>query len=229
MYKPMTQRIALAVLFITSLAISIAHAQEPKVELNALIQETQKMGNEPNSMMLVWWIPEEFWEVAMAQDPTVTPEAAQQLRDAVKPYVLVAVVDGKIGPFGGATYQPEPQVRASLSIKDNAGNSYTPLPDNQISGDVRNLLAVIRPMLANMIGPMGENMNFYAFNANDAQGKRIADPRSEGKFTVIVRDQEMAYRLPLGSLLPRQTCPKCSESLTGSFKFCPYDGTKLGK
>ena len=40
--------------------ISLAQ-EEGRVDLNALIQETQKMSQKADEMTLVWWIPEEFW------------------------------------------------------------------------------------------------------------------------------------------------------------------------
>ena len=46
--------------------------EEGKVDLNALTQETQKMSQKADEVTFVWWIPEEFWQVSFAQDPTVT-------------------------------------------------------------------------------------------------------------------------------------------------------------
>ena len=41
--------------------MKIGLAQESKVDLTALTQETQKISQKADEMTLIWWIPEEFW------------------------------------------------------------------------------------------------------------------------------------------------------------------------
>jgi len=58
-------------------------------------------------------------------------------------------------------------------------------------------------------------------------GRRIADAKEEGSFAVLIGEKKYRWKLPLGSLLPPKTCAECGEELSGAFKFCPYEGTKL--
>lgn len=200
---------------------------KPKVDLAALIRETQKMSPKANEIRLAWWIPVEYWEACLSQNPMMTPEQIDQVVKVVSPYTLLAVVEGDVGPFGGIAFKDEATVRSRVKLRDKDESAYSPLKPDKISPDASNLLAAMKPILANAMGPLGKNMHFFLFPAKDEKGRRIADAKKKGSFSVLVGEKKYKWRLPLGSLLPPKTCPECAEKLSGAFKFCPYDGTKL--
>ena len=187
------------------------------------------MQQQADQMTLVWWIPEEFWWVSSAQDPTVTKAQTENLINVLRPYTLIIIVDGKIGPFGGVTYKPEAEIRAGVQIKDSQENYYRPLNEDKINADAKNFLSIMKPIFANMLGPMGQNMHFFFFPAESKNGNKIAEAKKEGAFSVKLREREFRWRLPLGSLLPPKTCPGCKEKCSGAWNFCPWCGTKLPK
>lgn len=197
------------------------------IDLDAFISETQQTSKKADEMVLVWWIPEEFWKAALLQDRSVKPTDVTALSDLIHPYTLVAVVDGTVGHMAGITYRPGAETIAAIHVKDATGKLYAPLDEKNINPDISNLLAVFKPIMANMIGPMGKNMHFLAFENKDKAGARIFDPRKEGAFIVTLRDTEFRWKLPLASLTLPVACPKCGERLNGTYKFCPWDGTKL--
>jgi hypothetical protein len=200
--------------------------QASQVNVNSLVNEIQKMSEKTDQASFVWWMPEEFWRVTN-EGSGQTEEQLEELLAMLRPYTLIAVVDGTIGPFGGITYVPEPTLRTSVWLVDGAGDTYRPLPEEQIDPDTRNLIAVFRPLLANMLGEMGEHMVFVAFPATDGQGHRIAEATKEGRFSVRVGQEEFEWRLPLGSLVPQKICPVDGELLGGAWKFCPWHGAEL--
>jgi hypothetical protein len=202
-------------------------AQENKVDLSALTRETQQTSHKEHDLTIVWWIPDDFWRVAMSVNGDVTPNQIERVIKVVHPYTLVAVVEGEFGPFGGTTYKSEKSIREQLTILDAKGNSYKPMDVADASPDLQNLLASMKPMLSNMLGPMGKNFNFYVFPGTTKDKKSIASAKEESTFTVQNGDEAFKWRLPLGSLLPPKTCVKCGEKLNGAFKFCPFDGTAL--
>lgn len=65
--------------------VRIGLAQESKVSLNAVVAETQKMSDKVDEMTLVWWIPEEFWQISFAQDPTATEAQVEELVKLLRP------------------------------------------------------------------------------------------------------------------------------------------------
>ena len=205
----------------------VALPQDNKINLNVLTQETQKMSEKADEMTLIWWIPEEFWRVSFEQDPSITKEQTEEFLKVLRPYTVVVVVDGEMGSFGGITYEPEQTIRSSIRIVDDEGAKYHPLGESSIDADCENFLAMMKPVFVNMLGPMGENMHFFLFPAENKKGKMIADADGEGTFAVELGQRNFKWRLPLGSLLPSKTCPVCQEKLNGAYKFCPWDGNKL--
>lgn len=200
-----------------------------KPDMQGIVHDTQKMSNADHQLTLVWWIPKQYWQVSFESNKRVTPEAAADFLRTVKPYTVLAVVKGKIGSFGAVTYEDEATLRSELVLVDGDGNKYSPLDDSEISPDMKNFIGIMKPMFANMMGSMGKNIDFYLFPATGKNGQMIADAEKEGRFSVRVGNDEYKWRLPVGSVLPPKTCPKCGEELSGAFKFCPYDGSPLGK
>ena len=196
----------------------------------ALLQDTQKIVQKTEQMTLVWWIPEEFWRVSSAYDPTITEDQIEELIKVLRPYTLIIVVDATSSSFGAVTYRPEADIRAGIQIKDAQGTIYRPLSEDKIDADSKNFLSIImRPIFANTLGPMGQNMHFFLFPAKTKNGRNIADAKREGAFSVKLGKKEFRWRLPLGSLLAPKICSKCKENCSGAWNFCPWCGTRLPK
>jgi len=140
---------------------------------------------------------------------------------------MLAVVDGQMGPFGGVNYKSEPDIRRSIKITDAQGNTYLPLADSEINADTINLIQGMKPVIVNMLGPLGQNMHFYLFPSKNKDGQSIADPTKEGMLKVTLADNEFVYRLPLGCVLPPKYDPKTGEKFPGNYNYNPFTGTEL--
>jgi hypothetical protein len=201
--------------------------QPARVDVNTLTEETQKMHPAADRLALVWWLPEEFWQATLAQDPTTTKAQGEQFMGMIRGYAMFVVVDGKIGPFGGITYKSEENIRGAIQVTDVHGGVHRPIPADRVDPDAKVLMSVMKPILSNMIGKMGENMHFILFPAKDSAGRKIADPTKEGTLTLKLGADVYRWRLPLGSLLPAKSCPVDGERLNGAWKFCPWHGDRL--
>lgn len=218
----------LSVVFIIFSVASVAYGEE-KIDLPALIQDTQKMAQEPDDMTMVWWMPKEFWRACFSQDSSMSKKDTDEMLATIEPYTMIAVLDGKMGSFGGITYKSEATVRSTTCIKDSNGRRYSALSADKVDADTKNLVQMLKPMLASMIGDMGRNMHFILFPAKGKGGVAIADATKEGSFTVVVGDKEFDYRLPLGSVLPAKHDPKTGESFPGNYHYNPFTGNKLSE
>jgi len=205
----------------------IAYTQEKS--LDALIQETQKNSQKPDQVTLLWWIPTEFWKLSMAADATVTNEQIDEIIKLTGSYTLFIVVDARMGSFGGLTYKTEQNIRDSIAIKDMKGRIYKPLSKNSIDPDTNNFLKMIKPILEEMLGSMGQNMHFVLFPSKSDHGEPIIESKNKGKFSVLLGNEEFTWKLPLDSLISVKTCPRCSEICKGSWEYCAWCGTKLNK
>jgi len=209
------------------LAPAIAPAAPPAVDTQALIQDTQRAASGNDQMSLVWWMPEDFWRISFAQEKSLTAEGTEEMLETLRPYTLVAVVDGKMGPMGAVTFRSEADVRKDVVFVDTSGKEHRPLADDAINKDVKLFLGIMKPMLNDILGPMGESMYFFAFPARGESGKPLADPLSEGSLSIKIGEQSFDWKLPLGSLMPPRMCPKDKEILNGAWSYCPWHGEKL--
>lgn len=220
-------RVANAILALGLAGLSTPSFGDGAIDMHAVVQETQQMSQGSGDMTLVWWLPEQFWEASMAQNPDVSRAQVDEFVKTVRPYTMIAVVDGQIGAFAGVTYKSDQVIRSTVFLRDAQGESYAPIAESAINPDTRNLLQMLKPVIANMLGPMGENMHFLLFPAVDKQGRPLADPTKAGAFQVAVGEKTFSYRLPLGSVLPPKFDPGTRERFPGNYNFNPYTGGKL--
>jgi hypothetical protein len=208
-------------------SVSLSFAQDRSVNANALIQETQKMILNPDEMTMVWWIPEEFWQVSFEQNPNIAKAEAELYMDYLRPYTLIVVAHGKVGSFGRIIYKTETQLRNSIRMIDNQGISYRPVEDEKIKYGAKYFLSMMKPVFENMLGSMGPNMHFFLFPSKSESDQRIAVAKGDGFFSVKLSDREYFWRLPLGALVAPKICPVDGEELSGGWKFCPWHGVEL--
>jgi len=207
--------------------MSVSVAQGRKVDINALVQETQKMSDTSGEMTLIWWIPEEFWRASFEQDPNMTAAQTEQFIQVLRPYMLIVAVDGNIGTLGGVTYKSETTIRDSIQVIDGQGTRYRPLSSENIDADTKNFLSMMKPVFVNMLGPIGQNIHFFLFPAKNTMVQNIAVAKSERAFSVKLDTRLFKWRLPLGSILQAKICPVDGEKLSGAWKFCPWHGVEL--
>jgi hypothetical protein len=198
-----------------------------QLDFNAFMNETQLQTPDPDRITLVWWLPEELWEWSLAQDQTVTDEGVEEFLSVLRPYVLLAVADGALGPMGGVTFVAPQEVRNSVVLVTADGQRSKPLAQEEISPDARNLATMMTPLLTSMLGPMGENLNFLFFPATGPDGEPKISATREGGFAVEVGDQHFQWKTPLGSVLPPKYCPVDGEEMSGAWTYCPFHGKKL--
>jgi hypothetical protein len=215
-----------AMLFLVGWA-SPGGAQQTDIDIQALIKETQQQSQSKNELTLVWWMPEEFFRAAMSKSQNLPPDKVEELLKPLKVYTILLVIDAKMGMFGKPISKPDAELVAEVQIRDGAGNLYAPLDDKQLNDDAKTFIGIMKPMMANMLGALGESMHFFVFPSHGKEGAIIAQANKEGVFYAEIGKQEFRWKLPLGSVLPRKTCPTCKESMSGAYKYCPFDGTKL--
>ncbi|MDX1906632.1 MAG: hypothetical protein SF053_06315 [Bacteroidia bacterium] len=214
--------VVLAMPCIQLYAQSYAH-----VDINTLTQETQRMVREQSSLTLGWWIPDEFWMASLSTNPDVSETQVQELLKLVRDYTVIVVVKGDISFVGSMNFYSQADIAPILTIRAGDGAVYKPLPEDEISNDTQLFFGMMRPMFANMLGSMGENMYFFVFPRKDKSGRRLLDPFRQETFSVMVGSEVLTWRTPIGSLIDPKTCPVDQEKMNGAWNYCPWHGEKL--
>jgi hypothetical protein len=209
-----------------TLFASLAAAQTGP-SMSEIIRDTQKHSETPNRLTMAWWLPEEFWSVSFRQNASLGKDEQESFLKTVRPYLIVAVVDGKIGAMGGSEFVGEEALRASVRVVDAKGRTFPPLSEDKLSGDVKVLVAAIQSMFENMLGAMGQGMHLFFFTAQAPDGTSLAEAAKEGGFTVKVGNESFKWRLPLECLIPAKICPEDGERMSGAWKYCPWHGKPL--
>jgi hypothetical protein len=207
--------------------MAFGQAKNPgDVSLDALLTDTQYSSDNQDYLEMVWWLPTVFWEVSFAQDPSTSKADGQAVIDLFQGYELFAVVKGEIGAFGGITYTTLDDIKGMLSVTYE-GQKLTMVDDKDISPDLTNFLLIIRPMMSNMLGSMGENLHFIFVEHSAKNTVLPIDPLSSSSLEIELEAFKPAISLPLNSLLLEKQCPVDEKWHSGKWSYCPFHGSEL--
>ncbi|PKA82645.1 hypothetical protein ATE92_0781 [Ulvibacter sp. MAR_2010_11] len=202
-------------------------AKDPKdISIDALMTETQFMSDDPDTMDMVWWIPFEFWNASNAQDPTAAQSDADALKELMEGLELFAVVKGKIGYFGGVTYDSLDQILEDFSVTYK-GEKLKIVAPKDIAPDLQNFVLMISPMMASMLGDMGKNMHFVFMTGDRSKETFAINPVGNETISLSLGRFKKDLQLPLASVLIEKKCPKDGVLHSGKWKYCPFHGVEL--
>jgi hypothetical protein len=205
-----------------------------EINTDALIKETQVQAACPGDCLgLVWWIPQEFWQATMGQDPTADKKATQPVLDALRPFSLVAVCQADISPMGAFTFYQENDVRQGLRVMFSPGDGpaaeVTPLAEPP--AEVGALIGYFKPLLKAAMGQMGEHFHFFVLPNENSDGGRMIDPYKKQKLEIELTRSTgeklpVQIEMPLDSLHVPRKCPNGKDAHI-SWAYCPWTGKKL--
>lgn len=198
-----------------------------KVDLNELIAETQIQTGNDGQIHLYWWVPSEYWEVALSRDPNLTKADVKSFIEPIRDYTMLMVIRGKVGVFGNISYENRDSIRQSLVMIDENEQAYSPIPEKDLNEEIMSILTILKPMMSNMLGQMGSHVEFYVFSNKNKKGKEIFSPYTSKAVKARCMGDEVKWRTPLGSLFKKKHCPVDNEAFKGTWNYCPYHGDKL--
>lgn len=210
---------------ILSTLVFTSKAQE--VDYQKFLGDCQRSTSESGELKMTWYIPIEFWEFTFQKEESLTEKEKEEFINLLKPYVIFAVVEGEMGTFGSVTYTSYESLFKSMVLLDKDNKSHKPIDHDDLNGDIQTILAVFKPILKNMMGQLGENMNFYVFDDVNGKNERIIDPYEDGSFKLSYKKTSNEWITPLPSLLPEKVCPTDNILHDGSWLYCPWHGVKL--
>lgn len=188
-----------------------------------MAQECQRVTLHANSLTLVWWIPEEYWEATFrAQDKVIPEQAAAVLHD-LKSYTVIAMAHYKIS---GTSMIPDERAALLQNVEVKTGDVIAaPVDPSDLPDNVANFFGAMKPIMGRALGRMGEGLEFLAYQS--AGGKPIIDPKNRGMLVISAFGQLSRFRTPLGSLLPSKTDSATGEEFPGNYQYNPFTGAKL--
>ncbi len=199
------------------------------IDLDMLVEETQISAevSNPGDFGLFWWIPNEFWIGSFQEDPSIDKATLDEFINIVSPYTIFVAAHAELNVLGTFTYKPKDEMMKKFKIFDSYNNSYYPLNDYEISTEAKDFIQLMAPYFAQIMGTMGENMQFFLFPSKNKYKSEIVNLKSNGFFKFEYENIKYQYRLPLGALIPQKTCYTCYEKFKGNYLYCPWDGALL--
>lgn len=195
------------------------------IDLTALIKDSQKISTSNQRVTFAWWIPDQFWEESFRQEGALTEQQQTEFKKLLDPYTIFCVAALDIGPMGGIRGKNKELLLANTKLQIGK-TIVAPVSDEELEPDVKNLFTIMKPLLANMMGQMGQGMEFIIYRKDKFVRKNL-DPLKPGSFQYKVYDETFRWRLPLGSLLPGKIDPATKEEFPGDYNFNPFTGEKL--
>ena len=185
------------------------------------------MSESADAMRLVWWIPVEFWQAVFDQEESMPQEQKDDFINIFRQYTLFAILDGAIGPFGDVSYAPKDETYKSLILTATNMKQYKALENIEVNDQTKDMISFMKPVLSQMLGPMGENMHFFFFADVQNPGLPLLEASKKGKFTITLDKEEFYWELPLSSLVAEKKCPVDGALMNGTWKYCPYHANEL--
>ena len=200
---------------------------ETEVSITELIKEIQQWNKKDNKMSLAWWIPNEYWRIALKDNKQIPEEAIDQIENVLEDYIMIWACDLTINSDGTMKYTTEEEINKSITVLDNNNKKYFPLEKNEIDGEALAIAENMKPVFSQTLGQMGRGIQFYFFKVIDQSEKKLIDPKLPGQFKVSHSDSDFLWKLPLSTLTPPKFCPVDKEKMKGTWSYCPIHGQKL--
>jgi len=193
------------------------------VVLDDLINDTQYSNDSSDDIEILWWLPTEYWQVVFAQDEMTSASEAQMLVELLEEYTIIIVIKGKVGLFGGVSFAQRSEIEDLISVSYN-DTKLSLTNEDKLEPDFVNFISMIKPIMKNIMGPMGENMQIFVF---ENRHKDVINAKENGTVKMTLGEFNKDIDLPLSSLLMQKVCPTDKKLLNGIWTYCPFHGTEL--
>jgi len=205
-----------------------------KIDLDQLTEETLlDASRSKDHIAFVWYIPTEYWNAVISQSHEMGQLEKVRAKLTMNTLTVIAVVQGDIPPTGPVHYYEKLFLQDKLKFTriDEQGKTHEYIPYKTYSGEVKSLLESIVPAIGASVGTLGDNLQFFVFNDQAANGERILDPYKPGALEIeLVRKNNRKFKVklefPLNSLYVPRHCPNGKPAHV-SWKYCPWTGKKL--
>lgn len=194
-----------------------------EVSVSDFVKEIKIIKKNKDNFKMVWWVPSEYWTVAMQGSTVVPAQYVDQFVETLEEYILIGSLHSELTTYGAMKTKP-----TKLQIKDKNGTLYEELENSEISNEYLEVLSTLKPAMVNTLGDFGKQMKFHVFRKTGKDGKLLAPPTKSGELTILFNTKnKFSFKLPLSCLVAEKVCPTDSELLNGNWKYCPWHGKKL--
>ncbi|MBW8362518.1 MAG: hypothetical protein K0M56_10075 [Kaistella sp.] len=215
------------IVFLFSLFAALQLFSQEKTQADKMLDEVQKITQTQNNMKIVWWIPSDYWQVAIGETGRATEEQIAVITNLLDDYTIIVAGDYTLDSPEDTVDFKVNSLSKGVVLYGLQGQKVQPLNESQIDDKVLTIInEILKPLFTQMLGKMGSGLTFFVYN-NKTDGKLIIDPRKPGSFRLEVNNDVFQWNLPLVSMMAEKTCPVDQKVLPGNYVYCPVHGSKL--
>ncbi|MEC5158420.1 hypothetical protein [Chryseobacterium sp. MP_3.2] len=216
------------ILVLTSVLFTIFVFSQERQESEKIIQEIQQVKQSNSSMKLVWWIPTEYWQIAMQKQDNITQAQVDYIKDAFDPYTIIVAGDFSLEQsFTGLEFKVN-NIKNSFALLDEKSAKVPPLKESEIDEMVvRMINDILKPLFGQMLGKTGTGVEVFIYKNRNSTGQKLLDPTKKGELRTKVGADLFKWTLPLVSLMEEKTCSIDQIKFPGNYLYCPFHGNKL--
>ncbi len=213
---------------IVSFLLSLQLFSQENTTPQKMISEIQQIKQTGESMKLVWWIPTEYWQVALKEQKNITQQQTDYIKNLFNDYTIIIAGDFSLVQSNSDLDFMVNDVKKSFSLLNKDDQKIMPLKESEVDAQVTLLMNdVLKPLFVQMLGKMGSGVEIFIYNNKDKSGKRIIHPKESGTLKAKMGNSLFEWKLPLVSLMTDKICKEDSEIFPGNYVYCPFHGTKL--
>jgi hypothetical protein len=180
------------------LASTAAHAAGLSTDTKTLAHQTRKTSDDAGQFYLVWWLPQLLSESILRDLPNPGPAERGAMLQALEPYLVFALARGQVGEHGLVETSDRAELlrRSELSVN---GQTLTADAADQNDPAALAALALIKPVLAEMMGPLlgrnGGGIEFALYRP--VPGLRTPGPTDGGSIEYRLYRKRYTWQLPV--------------------------------
>ena len=174
-----------------------------------------------NVICFYYWMPTEFWNLAMKNNKDVSQEFWDEFKSVTANYHIIAV--GRIEIFLGVPIITSyDTLRDNVELSINGGEEISPINVSELPHKLYIISNTLDELLSELMGSFGSAMEIFVF-----ENREGITPLSTGNMEVSMFNGSHTFTLPIGYFLPKKECKECGEKMRGDWDFCPYHGIEL--
>ena len=215
-------------IFLFAILFSLNLFSQEKPQSEKMLAEIQLMRQSATNLKLVWWIPTEYWGIAMREQQAVTPDQIEYIENLLNDYTIIAAGDYSLLPQHITIEFKVIDIKKGVEFYNSNHKKISALKNSQIKKEVVVIINdMMKPLFTQMLGKTGTGVEFFIYNNKDMAGNRILDPNKPGSFKIEVNNETFQFNLPLVSLMKEKVCKNDSAKFPGNYVYCPFHGTEL--
>lgn len=196
---------------------------QARVNIHELSQELMKVEQQEGEFLQITWFPKEYWKSVGENNPNISRQLIASLEEAFDKYIVFGVVNLKVT---GDKLISINRKSMRLEVIDPSNNYLIETSINRIPEADKELLLIVKDILAQMAGNYGKSMELFVFSKGKNSGHAV-NATSSGILKAVLNQNSYTWRLPIGSLMPAKYDVETNERFPGNYLYNPYTGKLL--